>query len=1309
VQFLHQQATQRQANTPGDDMLQFLFNTTSLNFLYTASTYFGTARNDFVFSSGLNDTISTGDGNDYVDSGAGNDVVTLGNGNDIAFAGNGNDTVDGGAGNDSIFGGNGNDTLDGGAGDDSIDGGAGNDIIRAGDGNDFVNAGSGNDTVFYTANAASGNDTINGGAGTDTLVLELTAAQQASAAFLSDKAAFTAYLAAGGNGAFQFNSIGLRVTGGFEQLRIDTIGGPAVNTPPVVSGAVTLPAGTEDTSLTITAAQLLANVTDAEGNALSVLNVQASSGTVINNGNGTWTFAPDANANGTVTFTYTVSDGLLSTAATATVVVAAVNDGPVAGAAVVLPALAEDTSVTITAAQLLANASDIDSASLSVQNLTASSGTLVNNNNGTWTFTPAANEDTAVTFTYQISDGQASVAGSASLDITAVNDGPVAGAAIVLPALAEDTSVTITAAQLLANASDIDSATLSVQNLTASSGTLVNNNNGTWTFTPAANDDTAVTFTYQISDSQASVAGSASLDITAVNDGPVAGAAVVLPALAEDTSVTITAAQLLTNASDIDSASLSVQNLTASTGTLVNNNNGTWTFTPAANDDTAVTFTYQITDGQASVAGSASLDITAVNDGPVAGAAVVLPALAEDTSVTITAAQLLANASDIDSATLSVQDLAASTGTLVNNNNGTWTFTPAANDDTAVTFTYQISDGELAVAGSATLDLTPVNDAPVAGAPIVLPAINEEETLTITRAQLLANASDIDSVTLSVQNLAASSGTLVANENGTWTFTPDVNDDTAVTFTYQISDGQTSVAGAASLDLIPVNDLPEIDFERSNLNIDIPSGYWTTGTIFASDVETPASELTYQLYLGSEINTLGTVVVSSNGNYRYDAPGDIEGGLYVGPDSFQVIVTDADGGTSIATVNINVDIDYNQINNIDGNANSAGQPLVGTFLTDVFDFVNYRTRVSGADVIQNFTQGIDIIQVTGFQVYVNTTEPDMDANGNFVYSIGFGSTITSSIALAASDFKFSFFGTEGNDILAGGVRDDFLDGYEGDDTISGGSGDDRLFGSEGDDAVNGDEGDDFIEGGEGDDTLDGGAGSDILFGDLGNDTLTGGAGADVFHIYTEQFGTEQITDFVSGEDKLKLFTDVDPESDPGVVSAFLAGVISNADGSFTYNITSNTSITVNTALAEGDIIFDIPNDLIEVTGTANDDANLNGTIFGDQIVGLEGNDTINGLSGNDTIIGGAGDDVLTGGSGNDTFEFSASAPGNDVITDFDLDYDFIIGETFTSEEDFLATVVENDGAFTYTFDGGGTLTTNVQLTEANILLFGIVS
>ena len=97
--------------------------------------------------------------------------------------------------------------------------------------------------------------------------------------------------------------------------------------------------------------------------------------------------------------------------------------------------------------------------------------------------------------------------------------------------------------------------------------------------------------------------------------------------------------------------------------------------------------------------------------------------------------------------------------------NGTWSYTPALNDDTAVSFSYSVTDGALSASGSATLDITPVNDAPVTAA-VTLAAIAEDSgARLITQAELLANASDVDSTVLTATGLAIASGngTLVDN------------------------------------------------------------------------------------------------------------------------------------------------------------------------------------------------------------------------------------------------------------------------------------------------------------------------------------------------------------------------------------------------------------------------------------------------------------------------------------------------------------------------------------------------------------------
>ena len=79
---------------------------------------------------------------------------------------------------------------------------------------------------------------------------------------------------------------------------------------------------------------------------------------------------------------------------------------------------------------------------------------------------------------------------------------------------------------------------------------------------------------------------------------------------------------MLSNASDVDGDALSVTEVSvdASAGSLTDNGDGTWTFTPAENfngDDVPLSFS--VTDGTATESATATLDVTAVNDGPVVG------------------------------------------------------------------------------------------------------------------------------------------------------------------------------------------------------------------------------------------------------------------------------------------------------------------------------------------------------------------------------------------------------------------------------------------------------------------------------------------------------------------------------------------------------------------------------------------------------------------------------------------------------------------------------------------------------------------
>ena len=173
----------------------------------------------------------------------------------------------------------------------------------------------------------------------------------------------------------------------------------------------------EDSVLTVAAPGVLANDTDTDGpDALTAhLASGPAHGSLTLNAGGSFTYTPDADYNGTDSFTYVANDGQDgSNVATVAIAVNAVADAPVAvdDSAATTP----DTPVTI---DLLANDFDPDGDTLLIAALgTASDGSLVDNGDGTVTYTPALGFTGTDTFSYTVSDGALTDTATVTVDVT---------------------------------------------------------------------------------------------------------------------------------------------------------------------------------------------------------------------------------------------------------------------------------------------------------------------------------------------------------------------------------------------------------------------------------------------------------------------------------------------------------------------------------------------------------------------------------------------------------------------------------------------------------------------------------------------------------------------------------------------------------------------------------------------------------------------------------------------------------------------------------------------------------------------------
>ena len=134
----------------------------------------------------------------------------------------------------------------------------------------------------------------------------------------------------------------------------------------------------EDNSVDFTATQLLTGFSDVDNddNSLTIAGISANNGTLTDDGEGNYTFSPDADFNGEVTLNYVVgdSDGGRTLASTS-FTIASINDAPDLAdgiTSITLANIQEDSELVFTEAQLLNGFSDRDGDTLSVTGLSPS-------------------------------------------------------------------------------------------------------------------------------------------------------------------------------------------------------------------------------------------------------------------------------------------------------------------------------------------------------------------------------------------------------------------------------------------------------------------------------------------------------------------------------------------------------------------------------------------------------------------------------------------------------------------------------------------------------------------------------------------------------------------------------------------------------------------------------------------------------------------------------------------------------------------------------------------------------------------------
>ena len=1025
----------------------------------------------------------------------------------------------------------------------------------------------------------------------------------------------------------------------------------------------------------------------------------------------------DANTDGIFDVTVSVSDatviGSSPVTASVQVEVTDVNEAPVidAVASDTAPSGNEDTAIAGSIA-----ASDVDGDMLTFTLATdggPANGTVTLNADGSYSYLGNQDFNGDDSFTVEVSDGEFTETIEVNVTVDVVNDAPVidADASGTAPSGNEDTAIAGSIA-----ASDVDGDTLTFTLATdggPANGTVTLNGDGSYSYLGNQDFNGDDSFTVEVSDGDLTDTIVVNVTVDAVNDAPVAAAAVAVDAVQTAASFDVA---LLEGASDNDEDVLDVVSLALvsgdTSGLTINLEDNTITVDPAAyasllvDETETIIFSYTITDGNGGeTPQTATITLTGTNDLPVVGAAIESSVDEDDAMFSI---DLLDGVTDADAGQTATLDLMLTSALPagVTLSGSTLTVDPAssafqglaAGETQIVPVTFNVVDVDGGTTPqTATITITGGNDVPTIDGVFVGDITDQVVSVTGT-----ISVTDLDDGQSGVQagQQAGSFGTFDIAENGEWVFTPGT--DTFIVNSlpagsvaqdvFNITSIDGTVVETVTITITGTNDAAIFSGDTTGIGDDFEATT-ITGQIISTDIDGNDGVFLPVTASATSDNGFGTFTLTAAGAW-----------VFVVNTNNPFVAALVPGGSTTDSFTI---------------FSEDGTPL------SVAVTINGNNELAGAD------DALEILPGEGEVTVIEGTSGDDRLDG------GFGIDL--------------LLGFEGDDVVVGGVNDDILLGLDGNDILSGGSENDLLIGGFGQDLLDGGTGNDVLEGGAGDDTINGGEGDDVILGEAGSNTLFGNGGNDII------VGNDQV-DVIFGEDGDDIIVGGAGMNtlSGGLGNDLIIGgndldVVSAGDGNDTVetnggddNIIAGDGDNIVLAGAGNDIVSagsgadvligDLGDDLISggegadtlIGGLGNDTLNggdgndqliaqfgfntlnggngddfLEGAVGNDVLSGDAGNDFIIGLGGNDTISGGAGTDTLIGGEGDDIFLF---LEGNDAenIVDFGDDEDTLDFSAFNFADvtDVLSGAIEvNNGVFFDFGDGDTAFVENITAAQ----------
>ncbi|HHC6646622.1 TPA: retention module-containing protein [Vibrio parahaemolyticus] len=613
------------------------------------------------------------------------------------------------------------------------------------------------------------------------------------------------------------------------------------------------------------------------------------------------------------------------------------------------------------------------------------------------------------------------------------------------------------------------------------------------------------------------------IDVTAVNDAPETSP-VTLTSIGEDSGVfAISASDLLVNATDVENDNLTVSNVQLvdpSSGSLAfNSTTGNWEFTPAPGYNGPVELTYDITDDGTTngvsdpktVSGSASFEVFDVNDAPQTSE-VTLSSIEEDSgAVSITASELLANATDPENDSLTVSNVMLadpSSGTITQISATEWRFEPSANFNGDVSFVYDITDDgttngapdPITISGSAVMNVQAVNDAPEIDGSLVTSTIFESAGQKI-------------------------SGITIADVDFT-----GIHENEIMTISLSTSEGDVSVIAPSGSGVTQ--------------GVGLAGETVLMGTLFQLNAVLTSTDPNVGVFVdASDVNSSAislTVTADDNGIYYENSTGT----SLQATETFDINVTPVADKPTLA-----FDANFNYIQRITASQSASfqGVALVGIIaaLTDLDEVLALEVTgvPRGATLTSDATtSSISFDSATSTWTVpadeIDTLHIDNVRQGDHDITLTAVSTESNGDQAFSDPIDISINVTSNNrDIdVSSETEDNLLLGSDRGISLIGGAGDDRIIGGDGD---------------------------DILIGGLGSDILTGGGGNDIFkwtQDTVDEGAVDTITDFTLNEDTIDLKDVIADLNDPMAgIDELLAHIQADYDAK-----TDNVSLSITT-------------------------------------------------------------------------------------------------------------------------------------------------